>query len=134
MASLEELLEAIESLERRVRVCEDEKEIRELLSRYGYNADGRRNEEYVALWTDDATYDLNTVMTQNGNVEEMIHSWHGKDGMRDLITDPNGHSRPGFYGHSMHVSEVNLVVHIEETMPWRTVTPCCTKKWREWFI
>lgn len=113
MASIEELSAAIENLERRVRVCEDERDIRELLSRYGYNADGCRNEEYVALWTEDATYDLSTVMTENGNIEEMIHSWHGKEGMRDLITDPDGHSRPGFYGHTMHVSDVNLVVHLE---------------------
>jgi len=33
--------------------------------------------------------------------------------MRDLITDPNGHQRPGFYGYSMHVSGVNLVIHID---------------------
>ncbi len=113
MASIEELSLAMEKLERRVRECEDERAIRELLSRYGYNADGRRDEEYVALWTDDATYELSVVMTENDHVEEMIRTWHGKDGMRDLITDPNGHSRPGFYGHTMHVSDVNLVIHLE---------------------
>jgi hypothetical protein len=110
---MEELSLAIENLERRVRACEDEREIRELLSRYGYNADGCRNDEYVALWTDDATYELNVVMTEGDNVEEMIRTWHGKDGMRDLITDSNGHSRPGFYGHSLHVSDVNLVIHVD---------------------
>ncbi len=113
MASMEELLLAIESLEQRVRACEDEREIRELLSRYGYNADGCRDGEYVALWTDDATYELSVVMAENANVEEMARTWRGKEGMRDLISDPNGHSRPGFYGHTMHVSDVSLVVHLD---------------------
>jgi hypothetical protein len=113
MASIEELSLIIKDLESRVRVCEDEREIRELLSRYGYNADCCRDEEYVALWTDDASYDLSLIMTDSTERNETTHSWRGKDGMRDLITDPNGHQRPGFYGYSMHVSGVNLVIHID---------------------
>ena len=112
MTSLEELASRIERLERRLQECEDEREIRELLSRYGYNADCRRDEEYVALWTDDASYELAITMTDGDQGGVTTYAWHGRDGIRDLITDPNHHNRPGFYGHSMHVSTENLVVHI----------------------
>ncbi len=113
MTSVEELLARIESLEARVRECEDEREIRELLSRYGYNADCCRDDEYVALWTEDASYDLIIAMTDRNQGDETTHSWRGKDGIRVLITDPNGHRLPGFYGHSMHVSSENLVIHVD---------------------
>jgi len=78
MASIEELSLIIKDLESRVRVCEDEREIRELLSRYGYNADCCRDEEYVALWTDDASYDLSLIMTDSTERNETTHSWRGK--------------------------------------------------------
>jgi hypothetical protein len=113
MASLEDLSLRIENLEKRLRECEDEREIRELLSRYGYNADGCRDDAYVALWTDDARYDLTLTMSDGIENGETTHSWSGKQGMRELISDPNGHQRPGFYGHSMHVSSENLVIHVD---------------------
>jgi hypothetical protein len=113
MTTTEELVARIEHLEGRVRLCEDEREIRELLSRYGYNADCCRDDEYVALWTEHASYDLSIAMTDRNQGEEVTYSWRGKDGIRALITDPNGHRLPDFYGHSMHVSNENLVIHVD---------------------
>ena len=46
------------ALERRVRELEDEREIRNLLGWYAYYADGRHDEEWVDLWTEDGVYDL----------------------------------------------------------------------------
>jgi hypothetical protein len=56
--SKEDLESRLLKLEARIRELEDERHIRELLARYGYNADCCRDKEYVELYTDDGVMDL----------------------------------------------------------------------------
>jgi hypothetical protein len=49
---------SIEELERRLRVLEDERELRTLLARYSFNADLGRSREYTRLYTEDGAIDL----------------------------------------------------------------------------
>ena len=106
----QEAMEArLKKLEARVQELEDEREMRELLARYGYNADCCRDDEYVDLFTDDARFDLASVMA--GKV--INQTWEGRKGIRDFITDPTSHHKPGFYGHAMHMQGNNVVAHIK---------------------
>lgn len=95
------LLSRLESLEARVRELEDEREIRSLLGWYAYYADGCHDEEWLDLWADDGVYDLS------------IGRWEGKTRLREFITDPNVHHKPGFYGHTLHLQGPNLAVKID---------------------
>jgi hypothetical protein len=114
MESVDELRAMVLALAARVEELEDEREIRDLLAHYAYNADCMRDERWVQLWTDDAVYDLtSTVNYPDGSIRKQERNWTGVEGMRDLITDPLGHHRPGFYGHSMHAASVNMTVQID---------------------
>jgi hypothetical protein len=95
------LLSRLKSLEARVRELEDEREIRSLLGWYAYYADGCHDEEWLDLWTDDGVYDLS------------IGRWEGKARLRDFITNPDVHHKPGFYGHTLHLQGPNLAVMID---------------------
>lgn len=46
-------MDRIDELEKRLKDLEDERELRELLTRYSFNADLARNQEYVDLYTYD---------------------------------------------------------------------------------
>jgi hypothetical protein len=59
-ARLTELELARDDLEARLRRFEDERELRELLSRYGFTADLGRSREYVELYTEDGRINLGT--------------------------------------------------------------------------
>ena len=114
MDSLEALHKRLEELEARLGEIEDERAVRDLINRYGYHADCQRDEEWVDLWTEDGVYDLlSTVNYPDGSTRVLEQSWSGRDGLRELITDPLGHHRPGFYGHSMHTGGSSMVVHID---------------------
>src|ERR1700722_6140054 len=103
MELLEELSAKVLELESRLRTLEDEREIRDLLARHGYNFDCQRDEEWVELGTEDGVYDLaSTVNYPDGSTRELKQSWTGPSGLREFINHPDGHHRPGFYGHSMH--------------------------------
>jgi hypothetical protein len=99
------------ALEARIKELEDDRAIREVLARYGYNADGCRDEAYIALYTDDGVMNL-TVGPGTPHYKGVM-VWKGKDELRQFITDPGAHHRPGFYGHSMHVQGNNIVTHID---------------------
>jgi hypothetical protein len=105
------IMERLELLERRVGELEDERELRELLSRYGYNADARRDEAYLDLWTDDGVMDV--AMGSHHSSYQSGKRFEGKQQLRVFITDEDAHHRPGFYGHSLHVQGNNVVVHID---------------------
>jgi hypothetical protein len=97
----EELTELVSRLESRVRELEDEREIRSLLGWYAYYADGCHDDEWLDLWTDDGVYDLS------------VGRWEGKARLREFITDPAVHHKPGFYGHTLHLQGPNLAVLID---------------------
>jgi hypothetical protein len=102
----EEKLEArIAKLEARIQELEDERAIRELLARYGYNADCCRDQEYIDLYTEDGAIELRT------NEGDGMR-FQGAKELREFITNPAGHSEPSFYGKSMHVQGNNLTVHL----------------------
>jgi hypothetical protein len=104
-----ELESRIAKLEARVQELEDEREIRELLSRYGFNADCRRDDKYVDLYTDDGVVDLG----EGGAGRGRPFRWEGKEAIRQFIADPEGHHREDVYGRSMHLQGNNVVTHIQ---------------------
>jgi hypothetical protein len=100
----------IAKLEARIVELEDDRAIRELLARYGFNADGCRDREYVELYTEDGVMDLSTG-GRSGYVG--VVRWEGKKQLWEFITDPKGHHLPGFYGNAMHIQGNNVVTHIK---------------------
>jgi len=113
MSTLEELSAQVQALQKRVQELEDERAIRDLMSRHDYNFDCGRDEEWLRLWTKDGAYDLvSTVKYPDGSSREVAQCWSGADGLREFVSHPEGHHRPGFYGHSMHSAGNNMVVHV----------------------
>ena len=51
MADEKRLVQELEKLKQRLQILEDKEEIRQLLSRYSYNADLSRNDGFVRLFT-----------------------------------------------------------------------------------
>lgn len=91
-------------LEARLRRLEDELEIRELISRYGFLADTRRDEELLDLFTDDAVME--------SGVGPEVRRTVGRDRIWDLICDPAGHRNPDYHGKGMHVLGTNLLTNV----------------------
>ena len=68
------------SLEERVQQLEDERELRDLLARYSFNADLGRTKEYSELYTDDGAIDLRDMG---------LERYEGKDSiLKDFISAP----------------------------------------------
>ena len=109
MSEIEALKAELGKLKARVEQLEDERQVRELLARYGYNADCCRDDEYVDLWTDDGSFDL--LATTYGKTEK--REWHGRQAIDEFIRDPATHHVPGFYSHAMHMQGNNVVAHIQ---------------------
>lgn len=97
------------ALEARLRLLEDEKELRELLARYGYYADAPVDEEYFALFTDDCVMD---VSAGRGEDPYEIVRWEGIDELRRFMTERTALHDNGFYGHSFHVQGNNLAIKV----------------------
>jgi len=104
------ILARLEALEARVQELEDERAIRDLLSRYGYTADSCKDEAFVDLYTEDGSMKLS--LRPSEFTDETIAVWKGRDQIRAFITNPQGHHSPALYGRSMHVND-NIVVHID---------------------
>jgi hypothetical protein len=114
MDTLEDLRAEVRALRGRVQELEDEREIRALFARHDYNFDCGRDEAWLALWTEDGSYDLvSTVKYPDGSTREIAQSWTGLAELRAFVTHPEGHHRPGFYGHSMHTADTNMVIHVQ---------------------
>ena len=114
MTTIDQLEAKIKSLAARVTELEDERELRELLARYGYNADVCRDEEYIDLYTDDGIMNLgDTLDASDGTRSPGIRRWEGKVGLTEFIKDPKGHSHPDAYGKRMHVQGNNVACHIK---------------------
>jgi hypothetical protein len=112
--TLQKLTAQVEDLRKRVEELEDERAIRSLMARHDYNFDCGRDEAWLRLWAADGTYDLvSTVKYPDGTSRDVAQRWTGPDELRDFVEHPEGHHRPGFYGHSMHSAGNNMVVHVD---------------------
>lgn len=106
MSDIEDRLAA---LEKRVVELEDERAIRELLSRYGYYADACLDDEYLALFTEDGAMDV----SQGGKEDPYaVLRWQGQEAMRKFLTDRTAAHGNGFAGRSMHLQGNNLTVTV----------------------
>lgn len=100
------------ALEARLTALEDEREIRELLARYGYYADAPLDEEYFALFTEDCVMD---VSSGRGEDPYEVVRWEGLAKMREFLAERTAQHDNGFYGRSMHVQGNNLAIKVEGT-------------------
>jgi hypothetical protein len=102
MANTEDLHARVARLEARLAEVEDERQIRELLSQYGYTADTCRDDDYVALWTDDG------VMNLGSDTYKHVVRYEGRKGIQEFIKDPKAHHHPEKYTNRMHVQGNNV--------------------------
>lgn len=98
------------ALEARLRVLEDEKEIRELMSRYGYFADAPLDDEYFALFTEDCVMDVSSGADDD---PYSVVRWEGRETLKRFMAERLAQHDNGFYGHSMHVQGNNLAVTVD---------------------
>jgi SnoaL-like domain len=120
MASDSDLQERLNVLEARLHLLEDDKAMRELLARYGYNADQGRSEAYVQLFTEDGALDLTSgpgrvdhgLMPPSGPPpdREVVMRHGGQDALRRFITDSKGHK--AIEGNCLHFMGNNLTTEI----------------------
>ncbi|MDT4893990.1 MAG: hypothetical protein QOE97_3025 [Pseudonocardiales bacterium] len=74
----------LDRLEQRVRELEDERELRDLLTRYSFGADVFRGPQWVQLFTSDGVYDLGAQNVQGA----FTGRFTGGDDLLGLITGP----------------------------------------------
>jgi hypothetical protein len=79
-------------LARRIRILEDERELRDLLARFAFNADLGRTKEYAELYTADAILDLRSMGLDRYEGQTSI--------LEDFITGPASR-RAGVAFHSV---------------------------------
>jgi hypothetical protein len=70
------------ALEARVRELEDERELRDVLTRYSFGADVFRGPQWVGLFTEDGSYDLGSQNVAGG----FSGGFTGPDDLLELIT------------------------------------------------
>ena len=100
----------LSTLEARLAALEDEREIRELLARYGYYADAPLDEEYFALFTEGCVMD---VSSGRGDDPYEVLRWEGLARMREFHAVRTAVHDNGFYGRSFHVQGNNLAVVVD---------------------
>jgi SnoaL-like domain len=83
-AAQADLAERVAVLEREVRRLRDERELRDLLSRYSFAADVYRGPDWVDLFTPDGRYDLGEHNVDGG----YSGRFEGTDALLALITGP----------------------------------------------
>jgi hypothetical protein len=101
----------IEALEARLTELEDDRAVRELLSRYSNYADSRRDDDWIALFVPDGSVEI--AMGDSSGAFATPRRWQGPNGLREFITNPEGHQKPGFYGRSLHMHGNNSVIRID---------------------
>ena len=83
-------MDRIDELEKRLKDLEDERELRELLTRYSFNADLARNQEYVDLYTYDdngsGAIDLTDMGAERFQGPEKMMEFISTLGMLSAIT------------------------------------------------
>jgi hypothetical protein len=108
---LADLKREVELLKTRVRELEDDREIRELLARYGFLADQGLDEEFVGLFTDDGEMELTAP-----GVRDKVVGWRGHDGLLSFITGQDHKTDPHLVkaeGRRMHGQGNNLRTYID---------------------
>jgi hypothetical protein len=98
------------SLETKLVLLEDEKAIRELLSRYGYYADACLDDDYFDLFTEDCIMDVSSGAAEDPYA---VVRWEGLDAMKEFMSVRTAGHGGGFYGRSLHVQGNNLTVRID---------------------
>jgi uncharacterized protein (TIGR02246 family) len=106
MATVEALEARIKQLEARMSELEEERAIRDLLARYGFNADCGRDDAFADLFTEDTVFDLQA--TSYGEVVDRRTT--GREALREYRA---AHRNPDFYGHALHMQGNNVVIHID---------------------
>lgn len=122
-AALEQRLAALEA---KLTELEDDREIRQLLSRYGFNADLGRSEEWVDLWTDDGAFEVAIPRAWDAGIgdqetidrqeaasegEDQVVRHAGREALHTFIHDPDSHK--AIEGRSLHIMDNNLVTQVE---------------------
>ncbi len=107
MARLEEV---VADLERRISELENERAVRELLSRFGYVMDFGSVDEFADLFTSDGAIDIS--MGASYGKHAVSERWEGVDRLRDFLVDPDGRWDKTWYGNVMHVQGNNLEITI----------------------
>jgi hypothetical protein len=74
----------LDALELRVRELEDERELRDVLTRYSFGADVFRGPQWVGLFTEDGSYDLGPQNVEGG----FSGRFTGPEELLALITGP----------------------------------------------
>lgn len=98
------------ALETKLALLEDEKAIRELLSRYGYYADACLDEEYFDLFTEDCVMDVSSGGSEDPYA---LVRWEGLAAMKEFMSVRTAGHGDGFYGRSLHVQGNNLTIRID---------------------
>jgi hypothetical protein len=112
-------------LESRVRELEDDREIRQLLSRYGFNADQGRSEEWVDLFTENGALEVALPRAWSAGVgdsaaagpdhesseNDTVVRHEGSEALRSFILDPDLHK--AIEGMSLHILDHNLLTTID---------------------
>lgn len=127
MSIAAELMQRVRQLEERLRTLEDDKAIRELLARYGFNADQGRSDDFVALFETDGALEvtLSKARAQGASIaegdalasagdvpgEDVVVRHEGHAALGAFIRDPKGHK--AIEGMSLHLMGNNLVTRID---------------------
>ena len=94
----------LQEIERRLQALEDERDIRRVLVRYGFNADLGRSEAYAELFTEDGVLDL-----QPGLIEPSRYVGHD-----ELLTMITGPAHKAIEGHCQHQMEgPPMIVYVD---------------------
>lgn len=101
--------ERFRALEQRITELEDERAIRDLLSRYGYYADAALDDEYFALFTDDCVMDVSSGY--DPDPYEIVR-WEGLSEMKRFLAERTAKHGDGFVGKSMHVQGNNMTIAV----------------------
>jgi hypothetical protein len=97
-------------LERRISELEDERAIRDILSRFGYVMDFGSVDDFVDLFTPDGAMDI--AMGASYGDHAVSERWEGSERLREFLVDPEGRWDKTWYGNVMHVQGNNLEVTI----------------------
>jgi len=97
-----------EALERKLRRLQDEQELRELLSRYGFTADLGRSREYVELYTEDGRINLGAG---RWGARKAGNEFQGHEQLHEFITAVPHKCIEGFCQH--HALTGPLIFHID---------------------
>lgn len=102
--------ERLASLERRITELEDERAVRELLTRFGYVMDFGSVDDFVDLFDPEGAMDL-SMGTSYGD-HAVTERWEGSARLHEFLADPEGRWDKSWYGNVMHVQGNNLEITI----------------------